>query len=73
MNKFEQMGAEAFAKGDMRFAPLTVLTGENGEKDTKQGIDDTTAWFKGWDRANLAAPVPGWTEAENAAMLAAVW
>ena len=25
------------------------------------------AWYRGWDDANMAAPIPGWTDEENAA------
>lgn len=47
-------GAEAFANGDKRIVPQDILVYE--------GVEAARAWYKGWDAANLAAPVPGLPE-----------
>ncbi|MEX0880316.1 MAG: hypothetical protein WD451_11415, partial [Thermoanaerobaculia bacterium] len=48
--ELERVGAEAFAAGAKRMVPRDILV--------KEGVKGGTAWERGWDRANLAAPVP---------------
>lgn len=35
-------------------------------------LEGGRAWQRGWINANLAAPIPEWTDEENAAMVAAM-
>lgn len=35
--------------------------------DREKRIAAMRAWYRGWDDANMAAPIPGWTDEENAA------
>ncbi len=42
----QEIGAKDFAAGKQRVAPAALSTPDKAE------------WYKGWDRANLAAPVP---------------
>jgi len=58
----QALGAEAFAAGRVRIVPTDIIV--NG------GMIAATAWYRGWDAANLAAPVEGWTDEENAALTA---
>lgn len=52
------LGAAAFASGAPRRAPLpSDLPGVEGN-DTKGYTAAAKSWLNGWDRANLAAPVP---------------
>lgn len=43
-------GATAFANGEVRIVPRSILVNE--------GVEAARAWYRGWDAANLAAPVP---------------
>jgi hypothetical protein len=47
---WEQVGRDAFAVGARRVVPQSVLV--------EHGTDAARAWYRGWDAANLAAPVP---------------
>lgn len=47
---FDQLGALAFEAGAKRIVPRDILV--------DHGVDAARAWYQGWDRANLAAPVP---------------
>lgn len=49
-DRFVSRGREAFEAGEMRIVPRAILV-ENGTTAAE-------AWYRGWDRANLAAPVP---------------
>ena len=53
----EVTGRDAFAAGRTRLVPRDLLVNE--------GTAATEAWYRGWDAANLAAPVEGWTDEEN--------
>lgn len=50
-----QAGKLAFERGEGRTPPPDITGAE------------ATLWLKGWDQANIAAPVEGWTDEENAA------
>jgi hypothetical protein len=56
------MGKKAFHNGESCFAPLDILLEDDN------GIKKCDAWFKGWHAANLAAPIPGWSKADTAAL-----
>lgn len=62
-------GQAAFASGAMCASALDTefITSLRGA-----GWDETVvlldAWSAGWTAANLAAPIPGWSEAENEAL-----
>lgn len=46
-------GEQAFAAGERRIVPRDILV--------DHGADAARAWYRGWDYANLAAPVEGVT------------
>jgi N12 class adenine-specific DNA methylase len=48
-------GEAGFKAGKSRMAPADIWSGV----PVKEGNKRADAWFKGWDRANLAAPVAG--------------
>ena len=50
----EQEGRTAYEVGAMRIVPRDILV--------DHGVPAARAWYKGWDAANLAAPVPGLDE-----------
>ena len=55
----EAAGSAAFAAGQKRVCPLEIQ---------QLGVGHPAmAWFRGWDRSNIAAPVPAWTAEENSA------
>jgi hypothetical protein len=61
----EDMGREAF-RGGKRRVPATdkeVMELVRANKGRSGLILES--WVAGWDKANIAAPVPGWTEQEN--------
>lgn len=68
----EQMGREAFAAGipaaSARDPAVMLLLAGLKPGEALPVLD---AWSRGWHAANLAAPVPGWTAEENAALVAA--
>lgn len=47
--RFEILGGTSFAAGDVRIVPRELLI--------DHGVTAAKAWYRGWDRANLAAPV----------------
>lgn len=51
LEDFERDGAVCFALGKVRIVPQAFLV--------DSGVEAAEAWYRGWDRANLAAPVPG--------------
>lgn len=52
-------GRLAFLDGADRLVPRDVLVGDNPAVGKGNGIKDAREWYRGWDAANLAAPVPG--------------
>lgn len=67
--KAEHLGRAAFMRGLKAIpaqdpAVMPMLTGLK----VGEGLPLLEAWSRGWHAANLAAPVPGWTEEENAAL-----
>lgn len=53
-----KLGVEAFENGDIRLVPTSLILA---------GVIFAKQWYLGWDLANLAAPVPGFTAEEIAA------
>lgn len=52
---FKALGAQAFAEGKDRIVPRDILVGDDEAVGQGSGIADATAWYQGWDQANLAA------------------
>ncbi len=54
--QYERMGSEAFQRGEPRRMPEGIVRwqGKPGETDLTPGYE----WYRGWDAANLAAPLP---------------
>ncbi len=71
--QFENLGREAFSLGIRRATALDTefLLNYARVKDSIEIMDAMNAWYAGWDAENIAAPIPGWTDAENAALVAA--
>ena len=46
---FEEQGRQAFASGERRIVPRSILV--------DHGVGPAREWYRGWDAANLAAPV----------------
>lgn len=67
MNEFFRAGIEAMANDEPRFVKTHILAGVAAD-DRMQAL---AQWFAGWDFANMAAKVEGWSDAENEAMFAA--
>lgn len=65
------MGATAFKAGVGRAPALDCDVLPLIGKHSKQTLAILSAWLAGWDGANLAAPIPGWTDEQNAALQAA--
>lgn len=61
----EAAGEAAFRTGKARVPALDLPAELASPRNLK-------AWLRGWDKANVAAPVPAWTAEENAAYVAAV-
>lgn len=54
---YEAQGAAAFAAGEDRMVPRDILVGDDERVGMGNGIENAKAWYRGWDRANLAAPI----------------
>lgn len=72
IEKARMLGQQAFENGKQAVpawdAELMELIGGSGSLysgDTSSLLD---AWMQGWHGANVAAPVPGWTDDENQAL-----
>lgn len=68
----EQAGRDAYTRGDKN-TPWhdTVISGKDGLLNgvkSGDGLPIFEAWHHGWMDENLRAPVPGWTDEENAAL-----
>lgn len=50
LKSFEADGETCFKLGTVRIVPRAILI--------DGGVAAAKAWYRGWDRANLAAPVP---------------
>lgn len=57
-------GETAFKAGKPRRAPIEIW---QAEKDTGAANKNAEAWYKGWDKANLAEPLPQIGEPEKPA------
>jgi hypothetical protein len=61
----EDMGREAFRAGKRRVPAHDKEVMEFALANKKRFRLILESWVVGWDKANIAAPVPGWTEQEN--------
>lgn len=57
LDRMRERGAKAFAEGKPRRVPVEII---------EAGAKAADAWSNGWDRANLAEPVPGVTDTASA-------
>lgn len=67
-DEFERMGEEAFNAGKPRIPARdnTIMNNPALQNAPVGAINDALdSWLRGWDEANLAAPVEGWSEEEN--------
>jgi hypothetical protein len=53
------LGRLAFLADKPRLVPQHLLVGDSPEVGAGEGIEAAREWYRGWDAANLAAPVPG--------------
>ena len=71
----EQAGRDAYHKG-AQYAPCLdpAMCGTQPgalmaqDREIGEGTPLLEAWSRGWMDENLKAPVPGWTDEENAAL-----
>ncbi len=68
----EQAGRDAYNR-DVKNVPVydSMMCGRDGllsEAKAGEEMSMLKAWRLGWMDENLRAPVPGWTDEENAAM-----
>lgn len=65
-----RLGRAAFKAGKPRIPALDVDLKPLLAMSTGIGasIPILDAWIDAWTQANLAAPIPGWTDEENAAL-----
>lgn len=63
----EVLGRAEFKAGKPRVPARSVklMALLRKTKEIDRGLE---GWIRGWDEANLAAPVPGWTREENLAI-----
>lgn len=70
----EQAGHDAFQRGVKSPCLDPVMCGTQpgalmaGDREMGEGVPLLEAWSRGWTDENLRAPIPGWTDAENAAL-----
>jgi hypothetical protein len=58
-------GQRAFAAGKARVVPISILIPEDSGQSSAESRKAAEYWYRGWDQANLAAPVPehkGWSD-----------
>ena len=60
IKKWEDRGAEDFKAGKRRVPPYEEMSKPGvmiGSPESKENIKKMDAWLRGWDRANIAAPI----------------
>lgn len=57
IDEAEALGAEAFEAGAMRVVPRALIVQEDAQEVGVASMEAAKAWYRGWDKANLAAPV----------------
>jgi len=60
-DSYRLAGQRAFKAGRVRLVPIEILLPE-GKDSTPDSLKAAEHWYRGWDQANLAQPIPGWSD-----------